>query len=67
MVSEELDELFELADRLVVLAGRRLSPPVGAHAISVDEIGRWMAGLWPQPGAAGEVDPADVVAVGQRA
>jgi simple sugar transport system ATP-binding protein len=67
VVSEELDELFELADRLVVLAGRRLSPPVGAHAISVDEIGRWMAGLWPQPGAAGEVDPADVVAVGQRA
>jgi simple sugar transport system ATP-binding protein len=48
VVSEELDELFELADRLVVLAQRRLSPPVAARSIGVDEIGRWMSGLWPQ-------------------
>jgi ABC-type uncharacterized transport system ATPase subunit len=59
VVSEELDELFELADRLVVLAGRRLSPVVPARALGVDELGRWMAGLWPActsdsaPGPAG--------------
>ncbi len=51
VVSEELDELFELCDRLVVLAQKRLSPAVPAHALSVDEIGRWMAGLWPPGGA----------------
>jgi len=51
VVSEDLDELFELADRLVVIAGHRLSPPVGVHDIGVDELGRWMAGLWPDPDA----------------
>jgi simple sugar transport system ATP-binding protein len=53
VVSEEIDELFELADTLVVIAGRRLSPPVRAHDIGVDELGRWMAGLWPGQGPAG--------------
>ncbi len=48
VVSEELDELFELADCLFVIAQRRLSPPVRVHDIGVDEIGRWMSGLWPQ-------------------
>ena len=48
VVSEELDELFEVCDRLMVLAQRRLSPAVGVREITVDEIGRWMAGLWPQ-------------------
>jgi general nucleoside transport system ATP-binding protein len=52
VVSEELDELFEVCDRLMVLAQRRLSPTVAVHAIGVDEIGRWMAGLWPQEPAA---------------
>jgi simple sugar transport system ATP-binding protein len=52
VVSEELDELFELADRLVVMAGRRLSPPVAVAGIGVDEVGRWMAGLWPGAEAA---------------
>jgi simple sugar transport system ATP-binding protein len=52
VVSEELDELFELADRLVVLAQRRLSPAVPVRALGIDEIGRWMAGLWPREGAA---------------
>ncbi len=48
VVSEELDELFELADRLMVMAGGRLSPAVAAHRLPVDELGRWMAGRWPQ-------------------
>jgi hypothetical protein len=25
----------------------RLSPPVRPHEISVQDIGRWMSGLWP--------------------
>jgi simple sugar transport system ATP-binding protein len=48
IVSEEVDELFELADRLMVMAGSRLSPSVPAHQLAVDELGRWMAGRWPQ-------------------
>ena len=56
VVSEELDELFELADRLVVIARGRLSPPVPRAEATVARIGEWMSGLWPQvtPAAAAE-------------
>jgi simple sugar transport system ATP-binding protein len=47
VVSEELDELYALCDRLLVLAKGRMSPAVAPSAIGVDEVGRWMAGLWP--------------------
>lgn len=47
VVSEDLDELFELCDRLHVIAKGRLSPSVCPREIGVDELGRWMAGLWP--------------------
>jgi ABC-type uncharacterized transport system ATPase subunit len=47
VVSEELDELFELSDRLQVIAGGRLSPPVAVAQASVEQIGAWMSGLWP--------------------
>jgi simple sugar transport system ATP-binding protein len=47
LVSEEIDELFELADRIFVMAERQLSPPVAAQRLSIDELGRWMAGRWP--------------------
>jgi simple sugar transport system ATP-binding protein len=47
VVSEEIDELYQLCDRLMVIAKGRLSPAVDAHDIGVDELGRWMAGLWP--------------------
>ncbi len=57
IVSEELDELFALCDRLMVMADGRLSPAVAADALSIDELGRWMAGLWPAP----EVDPAGAI------
>ncbi len=48
VVSEEIDELFELADRMMVMAGGRLSPAVASHRLPVDEVGRWMAGRWPR-------------------
>jgi simple sugar transport system ATP-binding protein len=52
VVSEELDELFEICDRLMVMAGGRLSPAVPARSLSVEEIGRWMSGLWTSEGRA---------------
>ncbi len=47
VVSEELDELFEICDRLVVIARGRVSPSVATADASVATIGEWMSGLWP--------------------
>jgi ABC-type uncharacterized transport system ATPase subunit len=47
VVSEELDELFELADRLVVIAKGRVSPPIARRDAGIAQIGEWMSGLWP--------------------
>ncbi len=53
LISEELDELFELSDRLVVLAKGRLSPPIARAEATRERIGQWMSGLWPGADAAG--------------
>ena len=46
VVSDELDELFEISDRLHVIAKGRLSPSVDRAAATVPRIGEWMSGLW---------------------
>jgi simple sugar transport system ATP-binding protein len=46
VVSEELDELFEICDRLLVIARGRVSPSIAAAAATVEKIGEWMSGLW---------------------
>jgi simple sugar transport system ATP-binding protein len=46
VVSEELDELFEISDRLIVIAKGRLSPSVPTAQASTLQIGEWMSGLW---------------------
>ena len=51
VISEELDELFEISDRIAVIANGRLSPTKPAAETNVEEIGVWMSGMW--PGAAG--------------
>ena len=50
VLSEELDELFEISDRLVVMAQGRLSPAVPVLAASRTMIGEWMSGLWTAQG-----------------
>ena len=47
VVSEELEELFEISDRLVVIAQGRVSPAVPTGQATVEQIGEWMSGLWP--------------------
>jgi len=47
VISEELDELFEICDRIAVMANGRLSPAKRASETSIEEIGVWMSGLWP--------------------
>ncbi|MCJ0762196.1 ABC transporter ATP-binding protein [Variovorax terrae] len=54
VVSEELDELFEISDRLHVIAKGRLSPSIPRAAATVTQIGEWMSGLW-SAAPAGEV------------
>ena len=46
VVSEELDELFEISDRLIVIAKGRLSPSVPTSEATIEQIGEWMSGLW---------------------
>jgi simple sugar transport system ATP-binding protein len=55
VVSEELDELFEISDRLLVIAQGRVSPSVPIAEATVERIGEWMSGLWRQEPAV----PAD--------
>ena len=52
VVSEEIDELFEICDRLVVMARGRLSPSVKTSEATVERIGEWMSGLWDREEAA---------------
>ena len=46
VVSEELEELFEISDRLHVIAKGRLSPSLDRADATVERIGEWMSGLW---------------------
>ena len=56
VVSEELDELFEISDRLLVIAQGRVSPSVPIGQATVERIGEWMSGLF--PGAVREANRA---------
>lgn len=58
VVSEELDELFEISDRLVVIAQGRLSPSLPTSEATVEKIGEWMSGLWGAPAASGLITEA---------
>jgi simple sugar transport system ATP-binding protein len=50
VISEELEELFEVSDRIAVLSQGRLSPIKPLSETSVEQIGLWMGGMW-QEGA----------------
>ncbi|MDM0115901.1 ABC transporter ATP-binding protein [Variovorax sp. J22R133] len=60
VVSEELDELFEICDRLYVIAKGRLSPSVDRAAATVPQIGEWMSGLWDKSASAAAKEAAHV-------
>ena len=64
VISEELDELFEICDRIAVIAKGRLSPAKRAADTNVEEIGVWMSGMWPSAdgSAAGAGESAHVPA-----
>jgi len=57
IVSEDLDELFEICDRIAVIAEGRLSPAKRTMDTNVEEVGMWMSGQF--EGAKAE-EPAHV-------
>ena len=48
VISEELEELFEISDRIAVIANGRMSPAKNLADTNIDEIGMWMSGMWEQ-------------------
>ncbi|MET3120053.1 ABC-type uncharacterized transport system ATPase subunit [Undibacterium sp. GrIS 1.8] len=44
VISEELEELFTISDRICVLAEGRLSPALPLADTSIEQIGNWMSG-----------------------
>jgi len=46
LVSEDIDELFLLADRMAAVCDGYLSPVVRCEDTNIDQIGQWMAGTF---------------------
>jgi simple sugar transport system ATP-binding protein len=65
VVSEELDELFEICDRLAVIAQGRLSDAKPVSATNAEEIGLLMSGSFIHAGAEGNraYSPAGVLGI----
>ena len=51
VLSEEIEELFMLSDRIAVLADGRLSRAVPTVDTSINEVGVWMSGDFNYQGA----------------
>jgi simple sugar transport system ATP-binding protein len=56
LVSEELEELFEVCDRIAVIARGRMSPAKPAKDTDMEEIGLWMSGIFPDERAGARRD-----------
>ncbi|MFC3631816.1 ABC transporter ATP-binding protein [Paracoccus angustae] len=48
MISEELEEIFEISDRIHVMYHGRLSPSVQARSVTAEDVGRMMMGEFDQ-------------------
>lgn len=57
LISEDLDELYQLCTRIGALCDGRLSPLAPTGQISIEQLGQWMAGEFESPGL-GEDDHA---------
>ena len=49
LVSEDIDELFTISDRMCALCDGRLSPLVPTAELSINQLGQWMAGEFQEP------------------
>ena len=64
VVSEELDELMMISDRIAVLAEGRLSRSIPVASASIDQIGVWMSGNFEQGPGDGATSPSRTGATG---
>lgn len=46
LISEDIDELFLLADRMSAICDGHLSPVVATNSTDINQIGQWMAGTF---------------------
>ena len=44
VVSEDIDELFQISDRICAICHGELSPLKPTASITIEQVGRWMAG-----------------------
>lgn len=51
LISEDLDELFQLCTRMGAMCGGRLSPLVPTESLTIEQLGQWMAGDFPDTDA----------------
>ena len=49
VISQDLDELMEMADHIAVIANGRLSAPRAVEQVTVAELGLLMGGVQPPP------------------
>ena len=52
IISEDIDELFTLSDRICALFDGQLSPIKPTNETSIEEVGSWMAGVFGRQQAA---------------
>jgi len=64
VISEELDELFEICDRIAVIAQGRLSAPKPTDETNAADIGMLMSGAFISPGAHSERQFSPAGAIG---
>jgi simple sugar transport system ATP-binding protein len=46
IISEDIDELFTISDRICALFDGQLSPIKPTNDTTIDELGGWMAGIF---------------------
>ena len=51
IISQDLDEIMQIADRIAIIARGRLSPAIPTAAATIEEIGMLMGGVPAAPGA----------------
>lgn len=48
VISEDIDELFQISDRLCAICDGEISPSKATEQTTIEEVGRWMTGVFDQ-------------------
>ena len=49
VISEDIDELFTISDRMCALFDGQLSPIKTTTDLTIEQVGSWMAGVFEEP------------------